>query len=75
MSYSAAKDRYDSMPYNRCGQSGLLLPAFSLGFWRNFGDESSPESIRELALGAFDLGITHFDLANTARLRAPPSGI
>ena len=71
MTYSAADNRYDSMRYNRCGQSGLLLPVFSLGLWHNFGDEDSPESIRELALGAFDLGITHFDLANNY---GPPPG-
>jgi L-glyceraldehyde 3-phosphate reductase len=71
MTYSAADKRYDSMRYNRCGQSGLLLPVFSLGLWHNFGDDASPESIRELALGAFDLGITHFDLANNY---GPPPG-
>lgn len=71
MNYSASPTRYDSMRYNRCGQSGLLLPAFSLGLWHNFGDNASPDSIRELALGAFDLGITHFDLANNY---GPPPG-
>ncbi len=59
------------MSYRRCGQSGLLLPAISLGFWHNFGGEASYENAREMALGAFDLGITHFDLANNY---GPPPG-
>jgi L-glyceraldehyde 3-phosphate reductase len=52
------------MPYRRCGRSGLLLPAISLGFWHNFGQEKPPEATRAMTLRAFDLGITHFDLAN-----------
>ncbi len=63
--------RYDSMLYRRCGHSGLLLPAISLGFWHGFGGEASFENAREMTLGAFDLGITHFDLANNY---GPPPG-
>jgi L-glyceraldehyde 3-phosphate reductase len=66
-----ASTRYDSMTYRRCGDSGLLLPAISLGFWHGFGGEASHENAREMALGAFDLGITHFDLANNY---GPPPG-
>lgn len=62
--YEAIKSRYDSMPYRRCGQSGLKLPAVSLGLWQNFGDEAPLANSREMLLGAFDLGVTHFDLAN-----------
>lgn len=71
MHYLAKESRYASMPYRRCGQSGLQLPAVSLGLWHNFGGLFSPESTREMLLGAFDLGITHFDLANNY---GPPSG-
>jgi L-glyceraldehyde 3-phosphate reductase len=56
--------RYDRMPYRRCGRSGLLLPAVSLGLWHNFGSVDSPDEARAMARRAFDLGITHFDLAN-----------
>jgi L-glyceraldehyde 3-phosphate reductase len=56
--------RYDRMSYRRCGRSGLLLPAVSLGLWHNFGSVDSPEEARAMARRAFDLGITHFDLAN-----------
>ncbi len=59
-----SKDRYSTMKYNRCGRSGLLLPAISLGLWHNFGSESPFHRARQMILGAFDLGITHFDLAN-----------
>ncbi len=59
------------MSYRRCGESGLLLPAISLGFWHGFGGEASFENAREMTLGAFDLGITHFDLANNY---GPPPG-
>lgn len=62
--YQASAKRYDSMVYNRCGKSGLKLPAISLGLWHNFGDESSYANMREMLLTSFDLGITHFDLAN-----------
>jgi L-glyceraldehyde 3-phosphate reductase len=64
MSYSAAADRYQTMTYRRCGRSGLKLPAISLGLWHNFGDVDSFENGRSMLLRAFDLGITHFDLAN-----------
>ncbi len=62
--YTANFDRYNQMKYNRCGNSGLLLPAVALGLWHNFGDEANPDNIKEMLLGAFDMGITHFDLAN-----------
>jgi L-glyceraldehyde 3-phosphate reductase len=62
--YKAAVDRYDSMPYPRCGRSGLVLPKISLGLWQNFGSRAPLESAREMLLNSFDRGITHFDLAN-----------
>lgn len=62
--YVPDKNRYDTMRYNRCGESGLKLPAVSLGFWHNFGDTASKESMKRLCFTAFDHGITHFDLAN-----------
>lgn len=62
--YEAVKERYDSMRYPRCGSSGLRLPAVSLGLWHNFGDHSDYSTSRMMALRAFELGITHFDLAN-----------
>ncbi len=62
--YNASETRYSSMPYNRCGNSGLKLPAVSLGFWHNFGDTASYENMKNLCFTAFDNGITHFDLAN-----------
>ncbi|WP_027467410.1 L-glyceraldehyde 3-phosphate reductase [Deefgea rivuli] len=64
MSYLAAENRYDAMPYRRCGNSGLKLPAISLGLWHNFGDNKPYDNSRAMLLRAFDLGITHFDLAN-----------
>ena len=64
MSYTPAKDRYDVMKYNRCGKSGLLLPAISLGLWHNFGSVDVFENGRAMVRRAFDRGITHFDLAN-----------
>jgi len=64
MEYMANSDRYNKMIYKRCGQSGLKLPAISLGMWHNFGDVTPFSNCREMMLGAFDLGITHFDLAN-----------
>ena len=70
MSFPAA-DRYDRIPYRRCGRSGLLLPAVSLGLWHNFGHDKSLESQRAILRRAFDLGITHFDLANNY---GPPYG-
>ncbi|HZB74786.1 MAG TPA: L-glyceraldehyde 3-phosphate reductase [Solirubrobacteraceae bacterium] len=70
MSFPAA-DRYDRIPYRRCGRSGLLLPSVSLGLWHNFGHDKSLESQRAILRRAFDLGITHFDLANNY---GPPYG-
>ena len=64
MPYSASDKRYDTMTYNRCGRSGLKLPAVSLGYWHNFGGADVFENGRAMALRAFDLGITHMDLAN-----------
>jgi len=71
MSYVAAKDRYLTMKYNRCGKSGLKLPAISLGLWHNFGDVDNYENSRNMVRSAFDVGITHFDLANNY---GPPPG-
>ena len=71
MSYTAADDRYDVQPYRRCGRSGVLLPAVSLGFWHNFGDDKPLETQRAIMRRAFDLGVTHFDLANNY---GPPYG-
>ena len=62
--YIASSERYDTMVYNRCGKSGLLLPAVSLGLWHNFGTNADPENMKAMLRTAFDLGITHFDLAN-----------
>lgn len=62
--YTPAPNRYDDMVYNRCGNSGLKLPALSLGFWHNFGDLTPYEHMKQLVFTAFDHGITHFDLAN-----------
>lgn len=69
--YQAVENRYDSMVYNRTGQSGLLLPAISLGLWQNFGHVSPLDRSRAMLRRAFDLGITHFDLANNY---GPPYG-
>jgi len=71
VSYVPAADRYDAMRYNRCGASGLKLPAISLGLWHNFGHDTPLESGRAIVRRAFDLGITHFDLANNY---GPPYG-
>ena len=71
MTYLPASTRYDSMTYRRCGRSGLLLPAVSLGLWYNFGGVDSIENGRDMIHRAFDLGITHFDLANNY---GPPPG-
>jgi L-glyceraldehyde 3-phosphate reductase len=71
MAYLPAENRYDEMIYNRCGRSGLLLPAISLGLWHNFGEDKSAATAREICRTAFDLGITHFDLANNY---GPPPG-
>ena len=69
--YAPVQQRYDEMPYRRCGSSGLLLPAVSLGLWQNFGDDRPYVESRAIVLRAFDLGITHFDLANNY---GPPYG-
>jgi L-glyceraldehyde 3-phosphate reductase len=71
MPYDAAPDRYDSIQYRRSGRSGLQLPAISLGLWHGFGDDRPEETGREIVRRAFDLGITHFDLANNY---GPPAG-
>jgi L-glyceraldehyde 3-phosphate reductase len=71
MTWQAAPDRYDSMPYRRCGRSGLLLPPISLGLWHNFGDERPLDTQRAILRRAFDVGVTHFDLANNY---GPPYG-
>ena len=71
MSYLAAADRYARMTYRRAGRSGLLLPAISLGLWQNFGHDARAEHTRAILHAAFDLGITHFDLANNY---GPPPG-
>ena len=62
--YAASPARYSTLPYHRCGKSGLMLPAVSLGLWHNFGDTANFENMRLLCRAAFDNGITHFDLAN-----------
>lgn len=62
--YNASETRYDTMNYNRCGSSGLKLPAVSLGFWHNFGSTGCYDNMRNMCFTAFDNGITHFDLAN-----------
>jgi len=64
MTYLANEKRYETMRYNRCGRSGLKLPAVSLGLWHNFGSVDNLENMRAMLCRAFDLGITHFDLAN-----------
>ena len=71
MVHRAAADRYGAMEYRRCGRSGLQLPAVSLGLWQNFGADRPLETSREILLRAFDLGVTHFDLANNY---GPPYG-
>jgi L-glyceraldehyde 3-phosphate reductase len=71
VTYLAADGRYDAMTYRRCGRSGIQLPAISLGLWHNFGGETPLETQRAIARRAFDLGITHFDLANNY---GPPYG-
>lgn len=71
MVYQANPQRYEAMEYRRCGKSGLKLPAISLGLWHNFGDATLIDTSRQLLRHAFDLGITHFDLANNY---GPPPG-
>lgn len=69
--YQANQSRYEEMNYNRCGNSGLKLPAVSLGLWHNFGHNATLDNMKDLCFTAFDLGITHFDLANNY---GPPGG-
>jgi L-glyceraldehyde 3-phosphate reductase len=71
MNYTPAANRYDAMAYNRCGKSGLKLPALSLGLWHNFGETDTYQKCRAIVHTAFDNGITHFDLANNY---GPPPG-
>jgi L-glyceraldehyde 3-phosphate reductase len=71
MPYLASDSRYEKMPYNRTGNSGLKLPQISLGWWYNFGGRDNLENGRAIARRAFDLGVTHFDLANNY---GPPPG-
>nr|WP_101257567.1 L-glyceraldehyde 3-phosphate reductase [Streptomyces barkulensis] len=71
MTHTAADTRYDTMPYRRVGRSGLKLPAISLGLWHNFGDDKPLQAQRAILRRAFDLGVTHFDLANNY---GPPPG-
>lgn len=71
MTYTAAENRYESMPYRRLGRSGLKLPVISLGLWHNFGDDKRFDEQRDILRRAFDLGVTHFDLANNY---GPPDG-
>jgi L-glyceraldehyde 3-phosphate reductase len=71
LTYVAATERYDRIPYRRCGRSGLLLPSLSLGLWQNFGGDRPLEASRAILRRAFGLGITHFDLANNY---GPPYG-
>ncbi|MGW2326904.1 aldo/keto reductase [Streptomyces sp. NPDC001700] len=71
MAHLAAENRYDSMQYQRCGRSGVLLPKVSLGLWHNFGDTHPLETQRDVLRRAFDLGVTHIDLANNY---GPPPG-
>ncbi len=69
--FDASPNRYQSMTYRRCGRSGLMLPAVSLGLWHNFGGVDTLDNARTMLLGSFDMGITHFDLANNY---GPPPG-
>ncbi len=69
--HAAAEDRYESMTYRRCGRSGIQLPGVSLGLWQNFGDATPLDRQRDIILAAFDMGITHYDLANNY---GPPGG-
>ena len=71
MRYTPDEQRYERMPYRRCGKSGLKLPAISLGLWQNFGENAQPDNARAICRTAFDHGITHFDLANNY---GPPPG-
>lgn len=64
MSYTANQNRYNTMQYNKCGESGLKLPSISLGLWHNFGTNDSYQNMKDMCFTAFDNGITHFDIAN-----------
>ncbi len=75
MTYVAAPDRYEQMPYRRCGRSGIKLPAVSLGLWQNFGDDRPLTTQRAILRRAFDLGVTHFDLANNYGGAAPAEAL
>ena len=72
MKYTANKSRYNKLSYNRCGNSGLLLPPMSLGLWHNFGGRYVNNESKKTIFSAFDNGITHFDLANNY---GPPPGL
>lgn len=69
--YQPKEGRYQTMRYNRCGKSGVLLPEISLGCWHNFGEANTYENCKDMVCGSFDMGITHFDLANNY---GPPAG-
>src|SRR5260370_25544517 len=71
MTHAASPDRYERLPYRRCGRSGIELPAVSLGLWQNFGDTTPIDTQRSIIRLAFDRGITHIDLANNY---GPPYG-
>ena len=71
MEYTAKQSRYDNMNYNKCGESGLKIPAVSLGLWHNFGDNADFKNMQDMCFTAFDNGITHFDIANNY---GPPAG-
>jgi L-glyceraldehyde 3-phosphate reductase len=71
MEYLAKPDRYESMIFRRCGESGIMLPTLSLGLWHNFGGVDTFENSRNIICKAFDYGITHIDLANNY---GPPPG-
>jgi len=75
MTYVAADDRYSKIPYRRCGRSGIKLPAVSLGLWQNFGDDRPLTTQRAILRRAFDLGVTHFDLANNYGGVAPAESL
>ena len=70
--YVADENRYETMKYHRCGNSGLMLPAVSLGLWHNFGSNGNYDNMLDMCFTAFDQGITHFDLATVNNVRRPP---
>ena len=73
MTYLAKEDRYNKVAYNKCGDSGLKLPALSLGLWHNFSENDDYGNMVDMVTTAFDLGITHFDLANNYGRPVPGS--